>query len=352
MVTDQWANDVNLLQTGSEYFGAGDDADQPVSVRFLKGVARLVKKRLFKEPPSSDAGPAVFLLLPQPTPALADNKIVMVPMLDNGLTAVEGRVWLVGPLVNYGRCMSVDAESDEELFELLTIDFELGQVPAVIFDPRSDERELRYYSDGLQNLGQCKVVSILHGAVSLADVFGVIERVYNTKLVTPDAQSVAAPLWLNSDKHWPVKLAEVSVQMYLDTALNVAFPWCRITGEQPGVNGRTDIEIEEIDPATKVIVKHALLELKVLRDFGSTGDKKSYAANQKWVDEGVDQAYCYAQERGSVAYALCCFDMRRTRTGESCFDHVQEKAQRLRVVLRCWHLFASAKDYRAYQTTM
>lgn len=348
---DTWA-DARLLKTSLEFFGAGDDVGQPSGIRFLRGVARLIKKRLRKEIPPVDAAPAVFLLLPSPPPSLVDAKLEQHPMLDNGLTAVEGRIWLVGPLVNHGRCMPLVAESDADLFELLISVLGLGNVPAVVFDPRTDERELRYYRSGLEDIDQCEIVSVLHGAVSLEDVFQIIDRVYEKKLVTPDAQSVPAPLWADSEKHWPVDNAEVRVQMYLDTALHIAFPWCRITGEQPGINGRTDLEVEEIDPTTKRIIKHVLLELKVLRDFGSTGRPKSAASNKKWVDEGVDQAHCYAKERGTVAYVLCCFDMRKAFTGQTCFDHVYGKASRLDVALRCWHLFSSAKDYRAHKTAV
>ena len=93
--------------------------------------------------------------------------------------------------------------------------------------------------------------------------------------------------------------------MYIDIALNVAFPWCRITDEQPGVSGRTDIEIEEIDYIGGNHIRHVLIELKVLRDYGSTGLKKSENDNLKWVEEGVEQAWSYGKERGAAAFALC-----------------------------------------------
>jgi len=238
-------------------------------------------------------------------------------------------------------------ESDDLLFKFVTSDLDLGAIPAVLFEPRTDEPEIRYYHGGMSELDECTVIPVGRGTVTLDDVFAVINRVHETKLITPDAQSGAASLWQDADKHWPVKLAEVTVQMYLDTALNVAFPWCRIAGEQPGISGRTDIEIEEVDHVAGNTIRHALLELKVLRNFGSTGRTKSEAENLRWIDEGVEQAYSYAIERGTVTKALCCFDMRKMVTGSGVFAHVEDKAAQFDVALRSWHLFGSAKEFRS-----
>ncbi len=309
-----------------------------------------MRKRLFGHPTvDSHTSPAVFLLLPQ-TPTNLTSSVTRHPMLDNGLTAVEGRLWFVGPLVNHGSSVSIESLSDADLFDDVTDTLGLGDVPAVILDPRLSTPALRHYPAGLDRLEDCSVLPA-GGGMMLDAVFTWIDRVHETKLVTPDAQSSPGRLWEDAAKHWPVKLAEVTVQMYIVTALNIAFPWCRIIDEQPGISGRTDVEIEEIDYTSGQVIRHALIELKVLRDFGSTGISKSHAENLVWIEEGVEQAAAYAQERGTREYGLCCFDMRVAYTGQECFRHVIKKALALNVVLRSWHLFASAKEYRSFRSS-
>lgn len=340
-------NDQSLRNTALDYFGSGDDADQPREVRFLRGVARLVRKRLKKGNVGEEAVPAVFLLLPRIPSSVAENSAIdRYPMLDNGRSSIAGRIWFVGPMVNNGTCVPLKAETDDLLFTHISSDLALGEVPAVLFEPRTDEPELRYYKAGMGDPDDCLVIPVGRGVVGLDEVFAVIDHVYDKKLITPDAQSAAASLWQDADKHWPIRLAEVTVQMYLDTALNIAFPWCRIADEQPGISGRTDIEIEEVDHVAGATIRHVLLELKVLRDFGSTGRTKSEAENLNWIDEGVEQASSYAKERGTLAKALCCFDMRKAPANQHSFSHVEEKAARLSVALRSWRLHATAKAYR------
>ena len=62
-----------------------------------------------------------------------------------------------------------------------------------------------------------------------------------------------------------------------------------------------------------------------------------------WIDEGVDQAYAYREERGTLQSALCCFDMRHSHADVSGFEEIAEKASRLGVTIRRWYLFASAE---------
>jgi hypothetical protein len=346
VLPDPWS-DEKLLQTAGNYGGVGDDSDQPDTVRFLRGVARLVKKRLRKAEPAQ--APAVFLLCPTELQTVDQAILESYPMLDNGLTPVEGRLWLVGPVVVSGRCMPLDILEDRQLFEIVVRQLKQGDVPAVIYDPRTDPAQIRYYCAGLQDADTCDVLDVPMELVDLQRVLAVVDRVHETMLVTPDAQSPAAKLWQNARLYRPVRNAELTIQLYLQTAFCVAFPTCTIRCEQPQVTGRLDIEIEESDPERPArVTRHALLELKVLRSFGSTGIAVTEDEVQTWMDEGIDQAYSYRQERGTLQSALCCFDMRKSHAAVSRFEDLRAKATSLNVTIRTWCLFPSAKAYRAF----
>jgi hypothetical protein len=347
---DPWS-DERLLQTVANYGGVGDDANQSDDVRFLRGVARLVKKRLrtVTEPAQT---PAVFLLCPTEPLTVDRERLESYPMLDNGLTPVEGRLWLVSPVVTRGKCLPLDVLDDSGLFEIVVSKLEQGAVPAVIYDPRTDPAQIRYYYEGMQDPDKCKVIDIPVAVVDLQQVLDVVDRVYETRLVTPNAQSQVAKLWEDTDRYWVAKDAELTIQMYLETAFSVAFPTCTVRSEQSQVTGRLDIEIEESDSERPgYVIRHALLELKVLRSFGSTGAAVTNEQVRTWIDEGVDQAFSYRDERGTLQSALCCFDMRKSHTGIECFKEVAEKAKSLRVTIRVWNLFSSAKAYRAFRSS-
>lgn len=345
---DPWS-DQQLLQTATNYAGAGADADQPEGVRFLRGVAQLVKKRL-KHQAEVAAAPAVFLLNPVEPQTIDKEMLTRHPMLDNGLTPVEGRLWLVGPVVASGKCMTLGALEDSALFELVVSSLEQGNVPAVIYDPRPDPAQIRYYPVGLKDADTCEVFDIpTTEFVDLQGILEVVNRVCDKQLITPDAQSQVGKLWANADRHWVASDAELTIQMYLVTALWAALPTCIVRFEQPQATGRLDIEIEEPSYGQPgLVIRNALLELKVLRSLGSTGRRYTDADVRDWVAKGVDQAYSYRKERETRKSALCCFDMRKSHSDVSAFDEVAEKATRLDVVIRRWCLFASAETYRAY----
>ena len=135
--------------------------------------------------------------------------------------------------------------------------------------------------------------------------------------------------------------------MYVRSGLTTAFPSCTIRAEQTQASGRLDLEVEERDwTDASTIVRHAILELKVLKSFTSGGVPIGDADVGTRIVEGIKQAASYRIERDARHSALCCFDMRKTFTAEECFTKVMSRAKRLRVKLCVWHLFSSAKAYR------
>ena len=344
---DPWS-DQQLLQTATNYAGAGADADQPPTVRFLRGVANLVRKRL-RRGTEDVVAPAVFLLCPADPQTIDREVLKPEKMLDNGLTPVEGKLWLVGPVVLSGRWMPLGTFEGNALFELVISGLKQGDVPAVIYDPRDDPNQIRYYPTGLQDADVCEIIDIPTVSMDIQRILAVVDRVCKKQLITPDAQSQVGKLWEKPRRHWVAEKAELTIQLYLVTALFAALPTCVVRSEQAQATGRLDIEIEESDYARPGhVIRHAVLELKVLRSFGSTGIPVTSTEVQGWIDKGVDQAYSYREERRALQSALCCFDMRKSHADVSGFAEVAEKANRLAVTIRRWCLFASAEAYRAF----
>ena len=342
-----WAND-DLNRTARENAGIGADEDLPPAVRFLGGVTKLVRRRIAVDNTRSDpVRLAIFLLQPSPQARASAEQSKRIPMLDNGLTFVTGRLWFVGAAVMSGKYFELGDEDDNAIFETVTVTLGVGNIPTVIFDPRTSEPTIRFYPHGLGSPDICNVVSMASIDVSVEFIFEQIEMIYRKEFITPDAQVNAGKLWDNSRKWWPSSHAEDMVQLYLKVGLSAALPWCTVRHEQPDVVGRLDLEIESCEALDRSkVTRHAILELKVLRSLQKGGTPVSDQAIRDWVESGVKQAAAYRDKRGAKAAALCCFDMQRADTGDQCFDHVRDLATRLAVEMRRWFVFNSSKQFR------
>ncbi len=334
----------------------GADSDLPHEVRFNAGVVRLIRRRLVVAGAETDPNrPAVFLLEPIAHWPNPDTTPTPAPMLDNGLTPVTGRLWFVSnPAVVAGKYVDLEDCDDDRLFRIVTEDLHFGNVPAVIFDPRLRIPEFRFYGRGLSRPEICEVVSLNAEDVSLARIFEIIDIIYLNSLVTPEVQGDrnVGGLWEENTKKWVSRHAESRVQYRLRLGLSAAFKTCIVRQEQTSVAGRLDLKIEEYDPIDRARnIRHAILELKVLRSFGSKGARVAQEAILKWIDKGVRQAAVYRDQWNAIASALCCFDMRLEDTGEASFEHVSQLAQRLEVELNRWFIFATSEEYREVLTT-
>jgi hypothetical protein len=144
----------------------------------------------------------------------------------------------------------------------------------------------------------------------------------------------------------PSEHPEGIIQFALKAGLLNAFPLCDVREEEPNIEGRLDLRIVEPHPDDRAVATpHAVLELKVLRSFWASGTAVSGNDAANRVKEGVDQAFAY--RKGATYSILCCFDMRKDDTGDTCFDAIREYATKLEVSLRRWFIYASARAYRA-----
>lgn len=346
-------DDRELRKTASAYLGVGAEADLPNELRFLMAVVRLIRKRQHELRGGSGApeaeqaeGPAIFFCSPYAPLELDPAELSSVPMLDNGLTPIGMRFWFVSLLASIGQALELENwQSDQAIFYKAVVELGLGELPAVVYESRTKAPEVRFYPGGLSSPDRVSVVSLGREELSLEAILDVVENAHVSHLVTPQGPSVYQ-LWQNARKHWPIAEAERRIQFILRVALQSAFPATTVREEQSGTTGRLDLEIVEFH-GNGVVVEHALLELKVLRSFGSSGKPIPKGTVAEIVKDGVEQAAAYCKERNGRTSALCCFDMRTAYSNEDCFRAIKATARRRKVTLRVWHIFASAKEYRS-----
>ena len=342
-----WA-DADLAKTARMDAGTGADDGLPMIVRFVSNIAKLIRRRIAQPNSKKDPNlPGIFLLQPVP-PSLGPGAMTKrVPMLDNGLTPVAGRIWFVGAVPASGHYIDLEAPDDDAMFTLITDEFGQGTIPAIIFDPRPPLPEARYYPNGLDDLNVYKSISITSTEVTLSQVVAAIEKVYESCLVTPGAQPKNGKLWHNTDNWWPSSKAESLIQLYIKAGLAGAFATCTIRHEQPMPQGRLDLEIEESDPLDpSKVTRHAIIELKVLRSFHESGKTFDATETKNLVKSGVTQVSSYSKGMPAKWLALCCFDMRNADTGEACFKPVRKLAKDLKVHLKRWFLYAKSEYLR------
>jgi hypothetical protein len=154
----------------------------------------------------------------------------------------------------------------------------LGDTPAILFEPRTGSPSVRFFPRGLSNPDDCVEASLASNAVTLDAILQLIDRCHCAHLRTPDAMQQDRPVWADKDRHWPVANAERRIQGYLRIFLSGALAGCTVREEQSDTLGRLDIEVEE--PLADVpfgFRRLAIIELKVLRSFGSKGASVSRA---------------------------------------------------------------------------
>ena len=238
--------DEDLVRTVQNNLGVGADSDLPDEVRFQAGVTRLIRKRLATAG-TPERRPALFLLFPTVPPAVAPETCESVPMLSNGLTPVEGRLWFVNPVVAAGLALPIEVWDDTAIFSFVTEELCLGDVPAVVFETRTRSPEARFFPTGVGHPNVCEEIRLSGSNVTLTEIFNRIQKVYEECLITPEAQGKAAKLWAEPRKHWASEEAEDRLQVYLRAGLAGAFPSCTY------VTRRRDRRVDSILQLTRSI---------------------------------------------------------------------------------------------------
>jgi hypothetical protein len=338
-----WEDD-DLRKTATANFGLGNDSGLPASIRFLVGVARAIRNRHQQAGIGSEQTPAIFFRLPNGPAGVEAKTLKNQPMLDNGLTQLGGSFWFVGPPVCGALGLPVlDWSDDGEVFKRAKDELGLGDIQAVLFDPRAKTPALRHYPQGLARPDEVTVSAFAGEKMDLERVIEIVDEATKSHLQGPAG---GAGLWTDASRHWPSDQAEKNIQFALKVALHHALPTAVVREEQPQMVGRLDLEVEEPLMEEGKFIRHAILELKVLRSYRSTGTEVRLSQMRKAVKNGMQQAIAYRQARKARAAALCCFDMRVKGARKNCFHGVKAPAERQKVELRVWPIYASAEERR------
>ena len=338
-----WTSD-DLRATAQMHSGVGSDHDLPTTSRFRRNVARLLRRRQNDAEARCDSLAVFILRSNPPRPSNYDR----VPMLDNGRTEIAGRAWFVNEVVKSGCYFDIPVDSDASIFDFICSDLGCGRDPAIVYDPRLDVPKIRFYPNGLEYEDCCNIFTVDESNISADSIVKVIDRVYRSTLITPDVQvEQESTLWENRTKYWVSRDSEKFIQGHLKTGLATHFFDCEIRHERKLGIGRIDLEIEKFDPHDcSSFTRPAVIEIKVLRSFGSTGRLSNPKAILRWIKMGVQQVASYRDECQASIGILCCFDMRKEDTGCRCFDHIKDMAEQLNVVLRRWFLYNSSEALR------
>jgi hypothetical protein len=342
--------DDELRKELAENYGLGLDADLDDSSRFLVGVGRILQKAVQELPTPDERRPAIFILEPSVPNNLRFEAAKFVPMLNNGLTQVEGELWFVSASPQSGKHVALPQGDDAALFQFVTEIEGLSSVPAVVYDPRPDPPQVRFYPGGLSSPDLATIHRLAEGMqIQVATIIEAVDRFYCGSLVTPRASPGTRRIWKNGQKWHPVERTERLIQSDLRLALYMWFLGCEVRQEVDDSVGRLDLLIEQPDRSTPgSIVTHAVVELKVLRSFRPTGGVVNPSENKDAMKTGVQQAAAYRTKMNARLALLFCFDMRKVEDVSRCFDSVRSLATSLEVHLRVWYLFGSAARYRPY----
>lgn len=345
-----WSGDDFRATVQTAIAGLGLNAGVPDAVRFLASVVRLVRLRLVADSSGNDPLlPSVFVL--KPSPPVVARALSHAPVINSGQVPIAGKIWFVSEFANSGRAIEVSNPSDlAEVFSVIVNELELGEVPALLFDPRTATNEVRYYAKGLAFDDECDKCDLSAEALSIERIFDVIDKVWLASLAVPKLTQPFS-IWINASKNVPDDQAESKIQGLLRTGLQAAIPSCEPRVEFDFKTGRADIVIEEADllEQSKVIYR-AILELKVFRSRSSNNKPVAKAVAVRAANDGIDQVVAYAAERKAPLAALCCFDMRSACEGSGALPaDVRKNAAAYSVRLAVWFLFSSAAMLRQFK---
>src|SRR5262249_41614394 len=150
-----------------------------------------------------------------------------------------------------------------------------GNVPAVVFNPTLTTPTLRFYAKGVAD-DFFQDIDIGDEPVSPERVREILDQMCSGHFDTPDGQiDDGSSIWADADKYWAASKTEAIIQAHMKTALKVALVGCNVRHEQPTSLGRIDLEIEQRSLEDGSWRRPIEIEVKVLRECGATGKKKS-----------------------------------------------------------------------------
>ena len=258
----RWEKDREALRS-AKVDGAGLYSTLP-ELRFRTIAIRLVIDELHTNP--DPGAPSYFVLADRDVFAKIKSSCDSVPRLrsQNRGRLLFGSLWFVGDTLGHGFARDVSGMSTLQVMEEV-IRLGAGNHPTLIAD--SQTPKIAYlYPDGCGQPESGEVIEFGDTVVEVAHILEGLDGLY--KLIRTPDQSKASRLWSDAKKWYPSEKAEAAVQHEVTRALGGRYPRLDVRFEQPSSIGRTDVELIQIwNLAAGQNIRHALIELKVLRSF-------------------------------------------------------------------------------------
>lgn len=326
------ANPNNLIQAGKTANGAISDSDpvpwdQTWQVRFEEW-----------QTDSKSLAPITLIFCPQPGIMGRNLGCEVVYQLGSISERPNAGVYIVGRTSNANGWLLPSTSIDHQTNCKLICSSGLGDLPTVIIGLNSSE--IIFMPHGINSDDSGLAISLGDKGSPFDDSILTFELTHfaENNLASNDLRK---DLWQDASKHWPIEQAERIIQKFLLISLRQAFKRHTFLSETTVVlAGRVDITIL---PGSSTEAGRSVLELKALREFGSTGEKVTSATLIQHIKDGVEQAYSYFKD--ATHKYVCTYDMRSSKD-ISIFTEAQTLANSLDVKIRSFQVFTTSKEVR------
>ncbi|MEJ5207697.1 PD-(D/E)XK nuclease domain-containing protein [Denitratimonas sp. CY0512] len=340
--------DTALQATIRNYVGSGYTQQAPELAQFCHAAAKIIRKRRACAPDSLRAAPAVFVMARLPA---VDAQVERQPRFDTAQVEVSGRVWFGSRRLASatGIAMPTSELDDCALFDYVVMTLGVGNSPAIVYDAAINDGVMRIYHKGMADPDEYEELSLDAANITLDHLHDLLKKLHEKFLETPTASESQRDLWEDRAKWHPVNESEKAIQKILYIALNthLMHSSLHIKQEDTTVMGRCDFILKEQDPVdSSKWTHHAIIELKVLKDFTHTGSPFPASGNKKAVTEGLDQARDYRSDHACRLAALSCYDMRKAPNPVEAIAHEVGRAKREQIGLWVWPIYNQAKAAR------
>jgi hypothetical protein len=340
--------DMALQATIRSYVGSGYTQEAPELAQFCHAVAKIIRKRRALSPESLRAAPAIFIMAPLPD---VNSHVERQPRFDTARAEVAGRIWFGSKRLASASAIAIpNGEIDDcELFDYVVRSLGAGDAPSIIYDATIDDGSMRIYRRGMSDPDDCSEISLDAANVTLEYLHDLLKQLHELFLETPTTAESQRDLWEDRGKWHPVNESEKAVQkiLYIALSTEVRYSSLRIKQEDTTAMGRCDFLLREQDPIdSSTWINHAVIELKVVKDFTHTGGQVADSVNKKAVTEGLDQARDYRADHACRLAALSCYDMRKLPDPLGAVAHEADRAKRERIALWAWPIYNQSKAAR------
>ncbi|HHA2590806.1 TPA: hypothetical protein ACOEA0_001619 [Stenotrophomonas maltophilia] len=341
-----WSDD-SLLGTVSAYTGSGYNQDLPAFTQFCHEAAKIIhRRRALAGKPMAD-GPVIFVLEGIIPPSAEGGEVRH--LFNMGAQSIEGRLWTGASRLAVATGLDLPQGTAADRFNYVTQTLGMGDSPAIYYDASESEHLMRAFPEGMGKPNVYDDLSLKSADLSLEHIRDMLKGAHARLLVSPTASNLARSLWENQQKTIPIMHAEKAVQDILHVALTARLGFGAIAVRQEGTSemGRFDFHLEEQDPVDpSVWTHHAIIELKVLKSFTSSGKPVAARENLEAVTKGVKQAVGYRHAHKCRLAALSCYDMRKPPDPEAAIAHEVSNAATWNVGLWAWPLYPTADRAR------